>query len=55
MAAGLRLAVIAEGVRTPQQRDLLASWGCDALQGELISPPLSAQDFEAWLKLRKPA
>jgi EAL domain-containing protein (putative c-di-GMP-specific phosphodiesterase class I) len=55
MAAGLRLAVIAEGVRTPQQRDLLASWGCDAFQGELISPPLSAQDFEAWLKLRKPA
>jgi len=54
MATGLRLAVIAEGVRTPQQRDLLASWGCDAFQGELISPPLSAQDFEAWLKSRPP-
>lgn len=52
MAAGLKLAVIAEGVRTEAQRALLADWGCDALQGELVSPPLSASDFEAWLKAR---
>ena len=52
MAQGLGLEVIAEGVRTAAQRELLAAWGCTALQGELVSPPLSAQDLEAWLQSR---
>lgn len=52
MGVGLGLHVIAEGVRNPAQRELLAAWGCTALQGELISPPLSVQDFERWLQTR---
>ncbi len=54
MASGLGLAVAAEGVRSDAQRELLAGWGVDELQGELIGPPLSAADFERWLSERLP-
>jgi EAL domain-containing protein (putative c-di-GMP-specific phosphodiesterase class I) len=54
MASGLGLAVAAEGVRNSAQRELLAGWGVDELQGELIGPPLSAADFERWLSERLP-
>ncbi|HEY9109481.1 MAG TPA: EAL domain-containing protein, partial [Roseateles sp.] len=36
MAVGLGLTVTAEGVRTAAQWQLLASWGCQQLQGELV-------------------
>jgi len=52
MAAGLGLHVSAEGVRSRAQWTLLAEWGCDELQGELIGAPMSAADFEQWLKPR---
>lgn len=46
MAHRLGLKVIAEGVETEQQRELLAAAGCDFGQGYLFSRPLSAADFE---------
>ena len=42
LAHSLRLKVIAEGVETPAQRDLLAGIGCDFQQGYLHAKPLPA-------------
>ena len=53
MAAGLGLHVSAEGVRSQAQWDLLASWGCDELQGEMIGAPMAAAAFEQWLLKKK--
>lgn len=46
MAKALQLRVVAEGVETGGQSDLLVSMGCDELQGYLFSMPLSAQDLQ---------
>ncbi|MEO7557424.1 MAG: EAL domain-containing protein [Gammaproteobacteria bacterium] len=45
LAHSLQFSVIAEGVETQEQLDLLRDKGCDTLQGYLFSPPLSAEDF----------
>jgi diguanylate cyclase (GGDEF)-like protein/PAS domain S-box-containing protein len=50
MAHKLGIKVIAEGVETPEQRDLLIAAGCDFGQGYLFSKPLSAKDFESFLQ-----
>jgi diguanylate cyclase (GGDEF)-like protein/PAS domain S-box-containing protein len=52
MARGLKLRVGAEGVRTQAQWQLLADWGCEELQGELIAVSMPADQFETWLKQR---
>ncbi len=50
MAHKLGLKVIAEGVETAQQRDLLTAAGCDYGQGYLFSKAIPEQEFEALLK-----
>jgi len=45
----LHLTVVAEGVETQGQRDLLAELGCDVVQGFLYAPALSAPAFGRWL------
>lgn len=47
MAQKLGLKVIAQGVETPAQRDLLARAGCDYAQGYLFSKPVPPEEFEA--------
>jgi len=50
MAHKLNIRVIAEGIETEQQRDLLIRAGCDFGQGFLFSKPLLAAEFEQLLK-----
>ena len=50
MAHKLGIKVIAEGVETETQNQLLKDFGCDYGQGFLYSRPVVAGDFEALLK-----
>lgn len=52
MAHKLGLKVIAEGVETEAQRQLLADIGCDSAQGYLFSPPVPVDEFERYLDMR---
>jgi diguanylate cyclase (GGDEF)-like protein len=45
----LAKTVIAEGVETPEQGDLLASLGCHQLQGFSISRPMLGPSVPAWV------
>jgi EAL domain-containing protein (putative c-di-GMP-specific phosphodiesterase class I) len=45
MAHKLGIKVIAEGIETAEQRDLLAAAGCDYGQGYLFSRPVPAAEF----------
>jgi len=47
MAHQLGMKVIAEGIETQQQCDLLKGAGCDYGQGYLFSRPLTVEAFEA--------
>lgn len=42
----LNLKIVAEGVETGAQRDLLTRLGCDSLQGFLLGRPMPALEFE---------
>jgi diguanylate cyclase (GGDEF)-like protein/PAS domain S-box-containing protein len=50
MARSLELDVIAEGVETEEQRQLLLSNGCSNYQGYLFGKPVPIEQFEALLK-----
>jgi len=55
VARNRRLRVVAEGVETDEQFELLQRLGCDDAQGYLISPPLSADEFERFVAARRSA
>jgi EAL domain-containing protein (putative c-di-GMP-specific phosphodiesterase class I) len=50
MAHNLGLEVIAEGVETEAQRQLLLDYDCRMFQGYLFSRPLPLAEFEALLQ-----
>jgi len=45
LAHALNWKVIAEGVETPEQLEILKAHNCDAIQGDLCSPPLSVDKY----------
>ena len=48
LAHNFGMQVVAEGVEYERSLRLLERWGCDTVQGYLISRPLSAEAFETW-------
>ena len=50
LAHNLRLKVVAEGVETAAQLDLLKTLGCDQYQGYQFSPAVPAAEFEALMR-----
>lgn len=46
MAHKLNIQVVAEGVETAIQLQLLQEMNCDFAQGYLFSPPVSPNEFE---------
>jgi len=55
MAHELGMKVVAEGIETAQQRDLLVAAGCDYGQGYYFAHPMSAPRFEAFVASLLPA
>ncbi len=49
MARGLDLPVIAEGVETKEQADMLLDFGCEQMQGYYFSKPVPAEEYEKML------
>jgi EAL domain-containing protein (putative c-di-GMP-specific phosphodiesterase class I) len=49
LAQALRLKVVAEGVETEQQAQLLRLLRCDQAQGYLFSPPVPVEKAETLL------
>lgn len=49
MAAALGVGVLAEGIETEDQRDLLATLGCELGQGFLVARPMSADQLASEL------
>ncbi|MGG3914686.1 bifunctional diguanylate cyclase/phosphodiesterase [Rossellomorea vietnamensis] len=50
MGKGLNMKVVAEGVETPGQLELLKELGCDFAQGFLIERPMSLEKMNTFLK-----
>ncbi len=46
MSHSLGMFVVAEGIETKEQVDILKSMNCDAIQGYVYSKPISIMDFE---------
>ena len=53
MAHELGMQVVAEGVETEQQHQLLMEAGCDHGQGYWYGRPMSPAQFEAWVRARQ--
>ncbi|MEZ6874842.1 putative bifunctional diguanylate cyclase/phosphodiesterase [Enterobacter sp. KBR-315C3_2022] len=52
IAKTMEMNVVAEGIETEEQQNILTALGCDYLQGYLFSPPLPAEQIP-WLLLQK--
>ncbi|WP_426415607.1 putative bifunctional diguanylate cyclase/phosphodiesterase [Aestuariirhabdus sp. LZHN29] len=54
MATSLDLRVVAEGVELPQHAEFLRRFGCDEIQGYLVSKPVPAEKLTELLVSRDP-
>jgi EAL domain-containing protein (putative c-di-GMP-specific phosphodiesterase class I) len=52
LAESLRLTLVAEGVETGEQLEILAAIGCEAVQGYLFHPPLSGPSWKPCFRFR---
>jgi diguanylate cyclase (GGDEF)-like protein len=50
LGGSLDIEVVAEGVETEEVLKVLRKFGCDTIQGYLISKPAPLEEFVAWLK-----
>jgi EAL domain-containing protein (putative c-di-GMP-specific phosphodiesterase class I) len=51
MGKSLSLTVVAQGVETKEQADLLREHACDEFQGFYFNKPMSAREFTALLQV----
>jgi EAL domain-containing protein (putative c-di-GMP-specific phosphodiesterase class I) len=49
LGRALDLTIVAEGVETPEQENFLREHHCDQVQGYLISKPVPADEFTAFM------
>jgi len=49
LGRALNLTIVAEGVETPEQENFLRAHHCDQVQGYLISKPVPADEFAAFM------
>ena len=52
MAHALNLSVIAEGIETEEQKEMLLNSGCKFYQGHLFGKPVPIEQFESSLKVK---
>ena len=50
MAHNLNIDAVAEGVETQEQKDFLASYGCNSMQGFFFAHPVPVEKFKDLLK-----
>ena len=50
LAHSLGLKVVAEGVESQQQDEMLRGFGCDMVQGNYYSPAIAVPDFTKWME-----
>jgi EAL domain-containing protein (putative c-di-GMP-specific phosphodiesterase class I) len=50
MGRSLGVKVSAEGVETAEQEKMMRDLGCEEAQGYFYAKPMTAADFEEWIK-----
>ena len=53
LAQTLGLRLVAEGIESARQEEILRGWGCDEGQGYRYAPAPPAAEFEAWIRARE--
>ncbi|HEU5048617.1 MAG TPA: EAL domain-containing protein [Rickettsiales bacterium] len=53
LAHALNLKVVAEGIETQEQKELLKALGCDKGQGYYFARPMPKEELAAWLKAQQ--